>query len=312
MCTCACTTAGTTKAKPMQQQVRLPSAGGVPPASDPNAPSSPPSTAIAGFAAAAATGVMSLLGRVMPDGSRGASVDDPSRRASALSPAMSSAASLARYGSGFSSAPAQLTPPSRLSQPGDGPTLSAAQDSPAAAAAETVTPSPFLERVTSSFWQRISVNDRAAAGGSAVGALGVLVAEDEATRKAAEALPGVENPAAGQLTVAAGVAEAQPADAVVQVGAGVVARLCHEVLSLHAGLGLTAHTSWCRTQRTQRLAGRVHMQPYLCRVLVCVQVVKVVTKQPTAKELSEKERAAQEELQRMDTDARLEVRGRLC
>jgi hypothetical protein len=41
----------------------------------------------------------------------------------------------------------------------------------------------------------------------------------------------------------------------------------------------------------------------------CVQVVKVVPKQPTAKELEEKERAAQEELQRMDTDARLQVRG---
>lgn len=139
------------------------------------------------------------------------------------------------------------------------------------------------------------------------------MAEDEATRKAAEALPAVENPAAGQLTVAAGVAEAQPADAIVQVGAGVLVRLCREVLSLHAGLGLTAHTSWCRTlRRIQHFAGRVHMQLCLCRVLVCVQVVKVVPQEPTAKELAEKERAAQEELQRMDTDARLQVRGRLC
>lgn len=216
-CACTCPPAGTTKARPMQQQVRLPSAGGAR-ASDPISPSSPPSAAIAGFAAAAATGVMNLLGRVMPDGSKGASVDHPSRRASALSPATSTAASLARFGSGFSSAPGQLTPPSRLSQPGDGPTLSAAQDSPAAAAAETVTPRPFVERVTSSFRRRSSVNDRATAGGSAVGALGVLVAEDEAKRKAAEALPAVETPAAGQLTVTAGVAEAQPADAVVQVG----------------------------------------------------------------------------------------------
>jgi hypothetical protein len=224
---CVCmhlyTSAGTTKAKPMQQQVRVPSAGGAPPGSDPNTPTSPPSAAIAGLAAAAATGVMNLLGRVMPEGSRGASVDDPSRRVSALSPAMSSAASLARYGSGFSSAPGQLTPPSRLSQLGDGPTPSA-QDSPAAAAAaaETVTPRPFLERVTSSFRRCSSVNDRTAAG-SAVGALGVLVAEDEAKRKAAEALPAVETPASGQLSVSAGAGEAQPADAIVQVCAGVVA-----------------------------------------------------------------------------------------
>jgi hypothetical protein len=40
---------------------------------------------------------------------------------------------------------------------------------------------------------------------------------------------------------------------------------------------------------------------------LCAQVVKVAPKKLTSKELEEKERAAQEELQRMDTDARLQV-----
>lgn len=44
-----------------------------------------------------------------------------------------------------------------------------------------------------------------------------------------------------------------------------------------------------------------------CCCRCCVQVVKVVPKKLSTKEQEEKERAAQEELQRMDTDQRLQV-----
>jgi hypothetical protein len=157
---------------------------------------------------AAATGVRlkNLLGRVMPTGS---SADGIPRPVSATGAA---GAVAERFGSEFTPAPGQLTPV----QPGtteEGALLSV-PESPAVAA-ETTTPR-FLSRITSSIRRQASLKEQGAA--AAVGALGMLVAEDDSKRKAAEALPPVEIAAqAAPAAAAAAAGQAQPADAVVQV-----------------------------------------------------------------------------------------------
>jgi hypothetical protein len=215
--------AGTTKAKPVRRGSAAGAAAALPaePSSQGSSSGGAP-PAIAGLAVAAATaaatGVKNLFGRVLPDRS---SVEDPSRRVSAIS-SMTSLGG--RFGSDFASAPGQLTPPTRLSTPGDAPVL-AAPDSPAAA--EQATPRPFLERITSSFRRRSSANDRdKEAAAAAGGALGVLIAEDESKRAAAEVLPEVEWPAGLSTSAAGAAAEAQPADAVVQVRACLIRLWC--------------------------------------------------------------------------------------
>lgn len=201
-----CALSGKIRAAPTQKT----SAGGAadePASAGSSSGGAPP--ALGGLAMAAATGVRlkNLLGRVIPTGSAADGIPRP------VSATGSAPAVAGRFESEFTSAPGQLTPV----QPGateEGPILSL-PESPAVAA-QTTTPR-FLARLTSSFRRQASQKEQGAAA-AAVGALGVLVAEDESKRKAAEALPPVEIAAqSAPVAASAGAAQAQPADAVVQV-----------------------------------------------------------------------------------------------